>query len=211
MKTQEERAWVRQPSGRRLDLIHPDPNGWDDEDLAVGLSRTYRWAGHSVWSRPMSVAQHSLLVMHLRASQTPGEELSRADRLRELLHDAEEGLIGFDAISPLKPVLGPMFAALMDRLTQAVWMRYGLERWTVDGKRRHKLADNLAAASEAVHVAGWARQEVREVLQIQQVPLHVDPLQAIYGGQAWEPWSAEVSASRFLEALQALQDHRLAA
>ena len=35
------RAWVRLGSGRRLDLIDPQPHDWQDRDLAVGLSRTY--------------------------------------------------------------------------------------------------------------------------------------------------------------------------
>ena len=39
------RAWILLPSGRRLDLLAPDPASWTDEDLAIGLSRTYRWGG----------------------------------------------------------------------------------------------------------------------------------------------------------------------
>jgi hypothetical protein len=60
------RAWVRLQSGRRLNLLAPDPVSWTDSDLAIGLSRTYRWGGHSCWERPLSVAQHSLLVLVLR-------------------------------------------------------------------------------------------------------------------------------------------------
>ena len=32
--TKEARAWVRLPSGRRLDLLAPTPFDWTDEDLA---------------------------------------------------------------------------------------------------------------------------------------------------------------------------------
>lgn len=39
------RAWIRLPSGGRLDLINPDPQAWTDTDLAIRLSRTYRWGG----------------------------------------------------------------------------------------------------------------------------------------------------------------------
>ena len=46
-----DRAWVRLGSGRRLDLLDPRPDQWTDRDLAVGLSRTYRWGGHSRWDR----------------------------------------------------------------------------------------------------------------------------------------------------------------
>lgn len=198
-----QRAWVRQPSSRRLDLINPDPNGWEDEDLAIGLSRTYRWGGHSIWDRPMSVAQHSVLVLELR-ERACGVPLDRLTALRELLHDAEEGLIGFDPISPLKPILGERFALLFDRLTAAVFNRYGLPAWTESEKRLHKQADHLAAASEAVHVAGWHPEEVKHTLGIIVDPLRDDPLVPMYGGQPWEPWPSNVAAERFLNVLKCL-------
>ena len=40
-----ERAWVRLQSGKRLDLLNPQPDTWADRDLAVGLAWTYRWGG----------------------------------------------------------------------------------------------------------------------------------------------------------------------
>lgn len=199
-RQQAPRAWVRQPSGKRLDLLNPTPFDWDDRDLAIGLARTFRWGGHSVWPRPLSVAQHSILVLTLRRQMSP-EPLAPAVALRELLHDAEEGLIGFDPISPLKPILGDAFAALTERLTQAVFLRYGLPAWSDEEKRRHKEADRLAAASEAVHVAGWSPEEVRAVLGITARPLATDPLLAEYGGTPWEPWPVSVAAERFLAAL----------
>lgn len=199
-RQQAPRAWVRQPSGKRLDLLDPTPFDWDDRDLAIGLARTFRWGGHSVWPRPLSVAQHSILVLTLRRQMSP-EPLAPAVALRELLHDAEEGLIGFDPISPLKPILGDAFAALTERLTQAVFLRYGLPAWSDEEKRRHKEADRLAAASEAVHVAGWSAEEVRAVLGITSRPLANDPLISQYGGTPWEPWPASVAAERFLAAL----------
>ena len=111
------RAWIRQPSGRHLDLIHPDPDGFNDSDLALGLARTFRWGGHSVWPLPLSVAQHSLTVLQLRRQSA---DLPVRVQLLELLHDAEEGLVGFDPISPLKPILGDAFAQVMHRLQAAV-------------------------------------------------------------------------------------------
>jgi len=38
-----DRAWVLLPSGKRLDLLTPGPAAWTDRDLAISLSRTYRW------------------------------------------------------------------------------------------------------------------------------------------------------------------------
>ena len=103
-----DRACIRLQSGRKLDLLDPQPDAWTDADLAVGLSRTYRWDGHSVWDLPLSVAQHSLLVLVLvlRQGMQPHEPLTPGQALCELLHDAQQALMGgFDPVSPLRPHL----------------------------------------------------------------------------------------------------------
>jgi hypothetical protein len=200
----EARAWVRMPSEKRLDLLDPTPFDWEDSDLALGLSRTYRWGGHSAWPRPLSVAQHSLTVMLLR-QRAAASPLAPALLLRELLHDAEEGLLGFDAVSPLKPFLGEGFRLLSARLERAVFLRYGLPSWTTREHAVHKQADRLAAASEAVHVAGWSEAEVRRTLKISIKPLAEDPLHARYGGTPWEPWEPALACERFLAELERLK------
>ncbi len=197
------RAWVRLPSGRRLDLLDPTPFDWADEDLALGLARTYRWGGHSAGTLPLSVAQHSLLVLALRRARSP-TGLSDAAARRELLHDADEGLLGFDPISPLKPFLGPGYAALAARLQAAISQRYALETWGIADRRAHKQADRIAAASEAIHVVGWSRDEVRRVLRIAERPVEADPLASWFGTPAWEPWDAAQAAERFLAVLNSL-------
>jgi hypothetical protein len=196
------RAWVRLPSGRRLDLLAPTPFDWTDEDLAIGLSRTFRWGGHSVWPAPLSVAQHSLAVLALHRRAEPAAP--RATLRRELLHDAEEGLTNFDCISPLKPFLGAGFLQLQERLSAVIAARYALAAWTEEDKRAHKRRDIAMAAAEAVHVAGWAPIEVRATLGIRAAVLREDPLLPEFGGTAWQPWAPELAASRFLAALQRL-------
>ena len=198
----EARAWVRLPSGKRLDLLHPTPFDWDDGDLAVGLARTYRWGGHSAWPLPLSVAQHSLLVlaMHRRSAQNADP----AAELRELLHDADEGLLGFDCISVVKPFLGEAFRALTIDLQRAVALRYRLVAFETASLKAHKRADRVAAASEAVHVVGWTRNEVRHTLRIPFEPLAADPLASVYGDRPWEPWTPNLAADRFLTELRAL-------
>ncbi len=203
--TKQIRAWVRMPSGKRLDLLDPTPFDWDDADLALALARTYRWGGHSAWPLPLSVAQHSLTVMYLLRQSVLPRILSPAEELRELLHDAEEGLLGFDAISVIKPFLGDGFRDLSARLENAVFLRYGLRRWNVKEHALHKAADRLAAASEAVHVAGWSAEEVRKTLKITIDPLQVDPLVAHYGGTPWEPWAPAVARDRFMAELERLK------
>ena len=202
MRAPGARAWVRLPSGKRLDLLHPTPFDWDDADLAVGLSRTYRWGGHSAWPLPLSVAQHSLAVLAMfRAGG------HRADgELRELMHDADEGLLGFDCISVVKPFLGEGFRALTVELQRAVTLRYGLRSYEQGEYKAHKRLDRIAAASEAVHVVGWTRADVRHTLRIPFEPLSADPLAAVYGCIPWEPWPPALAAQRFLDELAALRD-----
>lgn len=198
------RAWVRLPSGKRLDLLNPTPFDWDDEDLALGLARTYRWGGHSAWPLPLSVAQHSLTVMLLRR-QWSRSTLDPLDELRELLHDADEGLLGFDCISVLKPFLGDRFRELTMRLEAMVFLRYGLRAWSQEEKTLHKRADRVAAATEALHVVGWSKAEVSQTLKIRFKPLESDILTETYGGTAWEPWPPQLAAQRFFDALQQLK------
>ena len=199
----DARAWVRLLSGKRLDLLDPTPFDWEDKDLALGLARTYRWGGHSAWPLPLSVAQHSLFVLRLRRLWFPTEHDPRAD-LRELLHDADEGLLGFDCISVLKPFLGDAYRQLTTRLANVIALRYNLPAWTTKEHQSHKKADRITAASEAVHVVGWTEAEVRNVLRIPFKPLAKDPLVDIYGGMPWEPWPPQLAAERFLAELEAL-------
>lgn len=197
------RAWMRLPSGRRLDLINPDPLGWLDSDLALRLARTYRWGGESCWPMPLSVAQHSLLVLEIRREMGTGP-LSPMQELQELLHDAEEAFLGFDCISPLKQMLGEPFKSVESRLSAAIWQRYQLDDWTDENYLQHKQADAIAAACEAVHCVGWCRDEVAEVLEISAPVLDCDPLHSRYGDCPWQPWSATVAADRFLVELMSL-------
>ena len=199
-----DRAWVRLGSGRRLDLLDPQPDQWTDRDLAVGLSRTYRWGGHSRWELPLSVAQHSLLVLVLRQQMQPHQPLTPGEALRKLTHDADEGLLGFDPIAPLKSHLGNEFHALVGRLRSAIATRYALPEWRTDDAILHKRADHLAAASEAVHVAGWRHDEVRDTLGIRLAPLRDDPLPLLDGMNPWEPWPARRAAALFLGKLREL-------
>ena len=197
-------AWMLLPSGRRLDLLDPHPFAWTDEDLAVRLSRTYRWCSDTRWSHPLSVAQHSLTVLHLRqaASVRP---LTPAERLRELLHDAEEGLLNHDIPTPLKPLLGEAYTHMTRQVRRCINQRYDLPAWDRDSHRAHKHADRLAAASEARHVVGWPDAEISIKLGIAILPTPNDPLPLQPGLQPWEPWPAHVAARLFREQLEQLQ------
>lgn len=199
------RAWVRLASGRRIDLLNPSALDFEDEDIAIGLSRTPRWGGHSIWEWPMSVAQHSILVLELAKAKSRSELADRL-QLAALLHDASEGLMAFDPISPVKPFLGDGYKALDTRLQMAVHVRYGLPaQLPSDWITLIKDADKASAAAEARHVAGWTPQEIRQALGITARAPAADPLVRRYGGKPWEPWPARLAAERFQAALVALK------
>jgi hypothetical protein len=198
------RAWVLlSPSRKRLNLLDPSPDSWDDTDLAVGLSRTYRWGGHSAWDLPLSVAQHSLTVLALRRAMA-GPTLTPAEELRELLHDADEGFLSFDCITPVKPHLGAGYTAVVGRLQVAIENRYGLPAWTPNEHQHHKHADRLAAASEARHVVGWDAHDIRHSLEIEVDPIDDDPLPNQPGLRPWEPWPPNLAARLLLAELRRL-------
>ena len=203
-----DRAWVRLSSGQRLNLLDLRPDAWSDEDLATGLARTYRWGGHSTWSLPLSVAQHSLTVLAIR-QMLEGVELSPTAALRELLHDADEGLLGFDCITPLKPHLGEAYQRLTSLLQRTIAERYDLQAWNQEDYLMHKRADRLAAISEARHIAGWSLDEIMEEFGSIGV-LTVDPLQGpgplppVW--QPWEPWPPDLAARMFLDRLRGLSN-----
>jgi hypothetical protein len=66
------------------------------------------------------------------------------------------------------------------------------------------VVDVAAAAAEAVFVAGWTREEVRETLGIRAPVKPADPLAPRYGGDPWQPWAPEAAAERFLAELKRL-------
>ena len=197
----EPRAFVLLKSRRRLDLLNPDPHAWTDDDLAAGLSRTMRWSGASQWEHPLSVAQHSLTVLAIREAEGA---LTAGEALRELLHDATEFMLGWDCITPLKAQLGKPFRDLEARLQSAIDTRYHLPEWTREAYATHKRADRLAAASEALHVVGWSRADMRKTLRIPEVPLRQDPLSPS-SFAPWEPWPPRVAQRLFSERFNRLK------
>ena len=196
-------SWMLLPSGRRLDLLNPHPSAWTDADLASRLSRTFRWCSDTSWERSLSVAQHSLAVLHLRLASTPAP-LSAAERLRELLHDAEEGLTHYDVPTPLKPLLGPAYHAMILNLRGCIERRYNLPIWKQADYEDHKIADQQAAANEARHIVGWSETEIC-ALGIHLIPHEHDLLPGQAGLKPWEPWPPELAARLFHEQLDQLQ------
>ena len=119
---QSKRAWQRMLSGRRLDLLDPTPLDIEIEDIAHGLAFVARWNGQTKGEFPYSVAEHSLLVEEILRKYYPSIGANWC--LAALLHDAPEYVIG-DLISPVKASVGPGYEILDEKLSRAIFIRFG--------------------------------------------------------------------------------------
>ena len=155
------RAWQRMLSGRRLDLLDPSPLDVEIEDIAHGLARVARWNGQTQGDHAFSVAQHCVLVTEICAHLTP--QLSKAQLLMALLHDAPEYVVG-DMISPFKAAIGLDYKAFELRLLSAIHLRFGLPPATPpDTLKLIKQADTISAYLEATQLAGFTLGEAETI------------------------------------------------
>lgn len=186
------RAWQRMLSGRRLDLLNPDPIDIAIEDIAHGLARVARWNGQTVGAHAYSVAQHALIVEEIADGQDGWDDRWR---LAALLHDGAEYVIG-DLISPFKNAIGLDYKAFEMRLMAAIHGRFGLP-WPLPGDVAAKIkrADTVAAYFEATKLAGFA---VAEADQLFGKPARLAPETAA-ALERIVPWPAERAQRTFLD------------
>jgi uncharacterized protein len=163
------RTWQRMLSGRRLNLIEPSPLDIEIEDIALGLARNTRWNGQTKGLHAWSVAQHSDLVVDIVRQLKP--RATARLLMAAKLHDASE-YVTHDLITPLKAAVGDVFKELEARLTRAIFLRFGLPATlSAPDKVLIKKADHIAAATEAVQLAGFSEKECRSVLNFKEKPL----------------------------------------
>ena len=143
--------WMQTVSGKRFDLVHPDPDTIDIRDIAYALSKKCRFNGHPKVF--LSVAEHSIWVSRL---------FSNDDRLAlaGLLHDANEAYLP-DVPSPVKNLL-PDYHILEDRVQEAIERKFGLFLSNLD-RKVIKWADNIMLVTEARdfmgNTEGWGLAE----------------------------------------------------
>lgn len=153
----QPRAWQRMLSGRRLDLLNPDPADIEIQDIAHGLARVARWNGQTKGEHALSVAQHVLIVERVASALNPDWGLQW--RLAALLHDAAEYVVG-DLISPFKTAIGLDYKAFELRLMRAIHLRFGLPPELPNQVLTQiKGADRIAAYYEATRLAGFSEAE----------------------------------------------------
>jgi len=155
------RVWQRMLSGKKLDLMNPNPDDVKLEDIAHGLSRVARWNGQTSGDYAFSVAQHSVLVEGICRQLDPS--ISNETCLLALLHDASEFVIG-DMISPFKNVLGDGYRIFEDNLQEVIQGSFGLpEKISPELKKFIKKGDIISAYLEAVQIAGFSEAEAQEI------------------------------------------------
>lgn len=110
-------AWIVTVTGRRVDLLDPQPDMFCSEDICHSLSRLCRFNGHT--SRFYSVAEHSWFgARELRCMH--GE----AAGIEFLLHDAHEAYTG-DIVRPMKELLGDL-GEIQAKIDAAIRVQFGL-------------------------------------------------------------------------------------
>lgn len=165
------RAWQRMLSGRRLDLLAPQPEDIEIEDIAHGLARVARWNGQTVGDHAFSVAQHSLVVADIVRTLEP--QFEAREVCAALLHDAPEYVIG-DLISPFKAAIGLNYKAFEQKLLAAIYDRFGLGQIDAYVVSTIKRADTVAAYYEAVSLAGFEPAEAERFFGHPILPDTVD-------------------------------------
>jgi 5'-deoxynucleotidase YfbR-like HD superfamily hydrolase len=183
--TTAPRAWQRMLSGRRLDLLSPQAEDIEIEDIAHGLARVARWNGQTLGEHAFSVAQHSLVVTDILAALEP--EFGATELAAALLHDAPEYVIG-DLISPFKAAIGLDYKALEQKLLAAIYRRFGIGDIEPHVASAIKNADRIAAYFEATALAGFAQQEAERFFGRPLLPDRLDlelrSLRAVATGEA---------------------------
>lgn len=108
-------TWLGTVSGKRIDLLNPDPEQITLPDIAHGLSRMCRFNGQILGF--YSVAEHSVNVANL---------VTKEQKLQALLHDASEAYI-CDVPTPLKRIIGPAYKEIENRLMAAIGSKFGVD------------------------------------------------------------------------------------
>lgn len=130
--------------GHSLNLLAPldEPRAWHIGTIAHSLACINRYTGHAV--RPISVAEHSLLVCDIVAQDF---HLGVHAQLAALMHDAHEAACN-DVCTPAKQAIGQAWADFERELEHAVHTVFGLhEAYRVFGAVIRR-ADLIALATE---------------------------------------------------------------
>lgn len=183
-------TYITTHSGKFVDLANPQAETINFNDIAVALAREARFNGAT--SRMYSVAEHSLLVMHL----TPAPY-----KIYGLLHDAHEAYIG-DLTAPVYNILARNndFRALnmlKNRLDAAIYKAARVEYPSLEAKQVVHAADMQALAIEW-HLLMNPAKSPHQIPKITVPEPEIERIMALLPKDGWN------IAGAFLEALEAI-------
>lgn len=104
-------------SGKYIDLLNFKEDDVTLEDINTALNYIYRFSGHHKDAEPLTVAQHTKLVVQLAQELFPNEIDVHFDCL---LHDLPEAYYG-DVPSPIKKILGTALQDFTKDIDKAVY------------------------------------------------------------------------------------------
>ena len=110
----------RLSSGRYVDLSNVTVDDIDLNDIVKPLNLIYRFTGHWRDKKPLTVAQHTLLVVNIAKELFPDEIDVHLDCL---MHDWGEAYYG-DIATPLKRILKPEQAQAVKNIDKAIYDVY---------------------------------------------------------------------------------------
>lgn len=153
-------------SGRYIDLANVTFEDINLEDINTALNTIYRFTGHWKDKKPLTLAQHTRLVMYF------GEKLSPDDlavQLDCLLHDMPEAYYG-DMATPWKKILGEVLRNLQEEIDEKVYGKLWLikEPFTEDVENIRKICDRLSLDIERRNM--WKDQKGKDLWP--EVPNH---------------------------------------
>lgn len=189
-------TWTHTSRGRALDLLDPQPEDIDLEEIAEALGRQCRYAG--CVRRFYSVAEHCVLIAeHLVTWASPQVALAG------LLHDAAEAYTG-DITWPMQSVLWGD-----DDAGRIVRERYRLVQYRLD----RLIAAAAGAEPDLFHCHAVKQADLRILLDERAALLTEPPPRPWFSdelglsplGVHIEGWAPDVAAVAWLSTLRALQ------
>lgn len=171
---------IETASGRGVDLRDPQPADIALADIAHHLAQTNRYTGATSFGdfcRPISVAEHAVIVAHrLKAQTYPARVI-----LAGLHHDDAEAYLG-DVSRPLKALL-PAYSRIEEQFAEVIEEALDLPPITQNEKLAVKLADDWALSMEAHWLMlsrgrGWfceGKYQPQKQHEIDMHPVGADP------------------------------------
>lgn len=153
------KAPKRMSSGGYIDLADFTADDVSIDDIEKSLNLIYRFTGHYKDKKPLTVAQHTLLVMKMAEMVFPDEKDVMLDCL---LHDMPEAYYG-DVATPWKKLLGENLKKAQDTIDEEVYkaLWHLPEPFTEEVYTKRKVCDLLALDIERRNI--WKSQKGKDL------------------------------------------------